>query len=87
MERISEVDNERLQIRMSDRDPEKNSLLGEDKPFQPMRRLDDDEEEDEIENVDVVEATFEPSKYAERMFEEDVQFDDEEGEPEQVSAI
>ena len=55
---------------MSDRDPEKNSLLGEDKPFQPIRRLDDDEEE-EIENVVVVEATFEPSIYAERMFEED----------------
>ena len=85
MERISVVDNERLQIRMSDRDPEKNSLLGEDKPFQPIRSVDDEEEE--IENVDVVEATFEPSMYADRMFEEDVQFDDEEGEPEQVNAM
>jgi hypothetical protein len=56
---------------MSERDPEKNSLLGEDKPFQPMRRLDDDDDEEEIENVDVVEATFAPSIYAERMFEED----------------
>jgi hypothetical protein len=55
---------------MSDRDPEKNSLLGEDKPFQPIRSVDDEEEE--IENVDVVEATFEPSMYADRMFEEDV---------------
>ena len=85
MERISVGDNERLQIRMSDRDPEKNSLLGEDKPFQPIRSVDDEEEE--IENVDVVEATFEPSMYADRMFEEDVQFDDEEGEPEQVNAM
>ena len=78
MERISVGDKDRLQIRMSDRDPEKNSLLGEDKPFQPMRRLDDGEEE-EIENVDVVDATFEPSIYAERMFEED--------DPEQVNAM
>ena len=78
MERTSVGDKDRLQIRMSDRDPEKNSLLGEDKPFQPIRRLDDDEEE-EIENVDVVDATFEPSIYAERMFEED--------EPEQVNAM
>ncbi len=81
MERISVVDKDRLQIRMSDRDPEKNSLFGEDRPFQPMRRLDDndDDEEEEIENVDVVEATFSPSIYAERMFEED--------EPEQVNAM
>ena len=78
MERISVGDKDRLQIRMSDRDPEKNSLLGEDRPFQPIRRLDDDEEE-EIENVVVVEATFEPSIYAERMFEED--------DPEQVNAM
>ena len=56
---------------MSDRDPEKNSLLGEDRPFQPMRRLDDGEEEEGIENADVVEATFEPSINAERIFEED----------------
>ena len=54
---------------MSDRDPEKNSLLGEDRPFQPIRKVDDGEEE--IENVDVIEATFEPSIYAERIFEED----------------
>ena len=56
---------------MSDRDPEKNSLLGEDRPFQPIRKVDVGEEEG-IENVDVVEATFEPSIYAERIFEEDV---------------
>ncbi len=77
MERISVGDKDRLQIRMSDRDPEKNSLLGEDKPFQPIRRVVDGEEE--IENVDVVDETFEPSIYAERMFEED--------EPEQVNAM
>ena len=55
---------------MSDRDPEKNSLLGEDRPFQPIRKVDDGEEEG-IENAEEVEATFEPSIYAERIFEED----------------
>jgi len=57
---------------MSDREPENNSLLEDDKPFQPMRS-DEDEDEGAIlnkveEEAKVVE-TLTPSTYAVRMFE------------------
>jgi len=44
---------------MSDSEPEKYSLVGVERPFQPIRRV--DEGEDETENVAEVEATFSPS--------------------------
>jgi hypothetical protein len=44
---------------MSDSEPEKYSLFGVGRPFQPIRRF--DKEVEEIMNVAEVEATLDPS--------------------------
>ena len=49
-------------MRMSDREPENNSLFGDDKPFHPIRR--DEGREVGTLNTEKVVATLKPSTYA-----------------------
>ena len=59
-------------MRMSEREPENNSLFEDDNPFQPMRRDEDIDEGailNKVEEEAKVVATLTPSTYAVRMFE------------------
>jgi hypothetical protein len=54
---------------MSDREPANNSLFGKDRPFHPIRRV--DERVEGILNPEKVVATLKPSIYALRTSDAD----------------